>query len=56
MPGLASAVLALVSRSLPAATDQNPPATGKQIANAQRLRAFGAPAVEAVEPAGPRRG
>jgi NAD(P)-dependent dehydrogenase (short-subunit alcohol dehydrogenase family) len=52
-PGLTSSVLSMVSRSLPAGTDPRSPASGREIANARRLRTFGPPA---VDEAPPRRG
>jgi NAD(P)-dependent dehydrogenase (short-subunit alcohol dehydrogenase family) len=48
-PGLATSVLGLVSRALPDAAGW-PGASGRDIANVRRLRAFGSPAVDAVSP------
>jgi NAD(P)-dependent dehydrogenase (short-subunit alcohol dehydrogenase family) len=44
-PGLTSSVLAMVGRALPAAVSA-PPASGRDIANARRLREFGAPVID----------
>jgi NAD(P)-dependent dehydrogenase (short-subunit alcohol dehydrogenase family) len=48
MPGLTTAVMGMVNRALPG-PGHRPSATGKEIVNARRLRAFGAPDLPAAD-------